>query len=227
MHCPGSGRAAQQVPRTEHRDQIERTLLARIQAEVTGTGILQQVAQWPIVSTRDVLFDPIVRAQMIEPVSRLCRVSIGRWKADLLHLLLQERSERLEIPDQFFCTVIAVREIHHSLRTVSSCPPQINGLEAEALDPLAEGLMVAVDEFPTPLAAHPIRPGHHIRVHATADAMGCFVDGTRETGVLQGESCAESRNSRADDSDVGHVSSPLEAHKSWMHIQTRSRSHWS
>jgi hypothetical protein len=48
---------------------------------------------------------------------------------------------------------------------------------------------------------------------------GRFVDGTRETGVLQGESCVESCNSRSDDSDVGHVSSPLEAHKRRMHIR--------
>ena len=40
-----------------------------------------------------------------------------------------------------------------------------------------------------------------------------------ETGVLQSESGVESRNSRSDDSDVCHVSSPLEAHESWMHIR--------
>jgi hypothetical protein len=42
-------------------------------------------------------------------------------------------------------------------------------------------------------------------VHATADAVGRFIDTARETGVLQGESCIESRNSCAYDSDPRHV----------------------
>ncbi len=102
---------------------------------------------------------------------------------------------------------------------VSSSASQVTGAKAETLDQLVYGFMPSVNEFPTPLADHPIRPGQGIRVHATADAMGRFVDGTRETGVLQGESGVESRNSRSDDGDVCHVSSPLEAHKSWMHIR--------
>src|SRR5712692_1956931 len=73
-------------------------------------------------------------------------------------------------------------------------------------------------------ACHPIRPGHGIRVHATADAMGRFVDGTRETGVLQGESCVESRNSRSDDSDLGHVSSPLQVTRAGCTSDTKTLS---
>src|SRR6266446_2615622 len=37
---------------------------------------------------------------------------------------------------------------------------------------------------------HAIRPGHGIRVDATADTMGRFVEATRGTGILQGESGA-------------------------------------
>src|SRR5260370_37154082 len=84
--------------------------------------------------------------------------------------------------------------------------------------------MLSVNEFPTPLADHPIRPGQGIRAHATADAMGRFVDGTRETGVLQGESCVESRNSRSDDSDVGHVSSPLQGKRAGCTSDTKTLS---
>src|SRR6266516_3149121 len=100
-------------------------------------------------------------------------------------------------------------EIHNASYPVSSSASQVNGAQAETLDQLVHGFMVSINEFPTPLADHPIRPGHGIRVHATADAIGRFVDATRETGVLQGESCVESRNSRSDDSDLGHVSPPL------------------
>jgi hypothetical protein len=75
---------------------------------------------------------------------------------------------------------------------------------------LVDGVMVAVDEFTVLLAHHTVRPGGGIGVHATADVVGRFVDTARETGVLQGESCVESRDSRTDDSDPGHGSSPLQ-----------------
>src|SRR5258708_30097588 len=84
--------------------------------------------------------------------------------------------------------------------------------------------MVSVNEFPTPLADHPIYPGHGIRVHATADALGRFVDGTRETGVLQSDSCVESRNSRYDDSALGHVSSPLQVTRAGSTSDTKTLS---
>src|SRR5436305_3954477 len=82
-----------------------------------------------------------------------------------------------------------------------------------------DGLMVAVDEFTALLAHQPIRPCGGIGVHAAADAVRRFVNTARETGVLQGESCVESRYSRSDDSDLSHGSSPLEAHKRWMNIR--------
>jgi hypothetical protein len=66
---------------------------------------------------------------------------------------------------------------------------------------------------------HPIRSGHGIQVDATANTMERFVGATRETGILQGESGAPSRNARDDDSDVGHGSSPVAAQKSWMDEQ--------
>ncbi len=145
---------------------------------------------------------------MVEPEPLLGKTGVGRGKTRLLQLLLQERSERLEVPGQFFHTVIAIGEIQDVLCPVRSSPPQVDGVEAEALDQLVDGVMVAVDEFTAPLANHIVRPGG-IGVHATADAVGRFIDAARETGVLQGESCVESRNSCSHNSDPWHCSSPL------------------
>src|SRR5258706_16453703 len=96
---------------------------------------------------------------MVEPEPRLGKAGVGRGETSLLHLLLQERSERLEVVGQFFRAVIAIEEIHEALCTVCSSPPQVDGAEAETLNQLVEGLMVAVDEFTAPLADHPVRPG--------------------------------------------------------------------
>ena len=197
--------------RAEQREQVKRTLLARIQAEVPATAVLQQPAQRPVVSTFDVLLNPIIHTQIVEPVRRLRIVSVGRGEVDLLRLLLQERSEYLEIPRQFFRAIIAIEEIHDALHRVPPYPRQVDGSEAEALDQLVQGLMVAVDELAAPLADHTILPGDGIGVHATADAVGRFIDAARETGILQGQSRIESRNSCSDDSDPGHGSSPIES----------------
>src|SRR5260370_3686449 len=94
---------------------------------------------------------------------------------------------------QFFRTIIAIAEIHHASCPVSSSASQIHGAQTETLDQLVHSFMVSVNEFPTPLANHPIRTGHGIREHATTDAMRRFVDGTRASGLLQVESCVESR----------------------------------
>src|SRR5262249_21433918 len=109
---------------------------------------------------------------------------------------------------QFFRAVIAVAEIHEALRLVCARTPEIHGLEAEALNQVVNGLMVAVDELATPLAHETIGPGGGIGVHATSDAVGRFIDAARETGVLQRQSRSEAGNSGSDDSDAGHASSP-------------------
>src|SRR5207248_5514606 len=140
---------------------------------------------------------------------RLGKAGVGRGETSLPHLVLQKRSERLEVSSQFFRAVIAVEEIHDVWRPVCPSPPQVDGFETEALDQLVYRLMVAVDEFTAPLADHPICPGRSIRVHATTNAVGRFVDTARETGVLQGEGCVESRDSCTHDSDPGHGSSPI------------------
>src|SRR5712691_5073703 len=80
----------------------------------------------------------------------------------------------------------------------------------------AQAIMTIVNEANPPLRLLLGKDAVLLARHATADAIGRFVEGTRETGVLQGGSCVESRNSCSDDSDLGHVSSPLQAHKSWM-----------
>src|SRR5579863_9529971 len=157
------------------------------------------MAQWPIMSTLDVPLDPIIDAQVIEPVPSLRKVSVSHRNAHLLRLLLQERSERLEVPRQLILAVIAVTEIHEVLRDVSSCPPHRKGLEAETLYQLVKRLMVAIDELAAPLADHTIRPGGSIRMHPTADTIGCLVDTTRETGVLQSQSRVKSGDSRSND----------------------------
>src|SRR6266496_3493837 len=173
LHRPGSTRTPGKVSRAKHVDQVERTLLVCIQAVETATGSIQQVTYRRIVPTLDILLDPLIHAQVVEPEPRLGKVVVGRGETSLLHLLLQERSERLEVPGQFFRAVIAIEEIHDA---VCSSPPQVDSLEAEALDQLVEGLMVAVDEFAAPLADHAVGPGGGIGVHATADAVGRFVD---------------------------------------------------
>jgi hypothetical protein len=100
-----------------------------------------------------------------------------------------------------------VAEIHQALRLVCSRTPQINGLEAEALNQVVNGLMVAVDELTAPFAHETIEPCG-IGVHATADADGRFIDAARETGVLQGQSRSEAGNSGSNDSDARHATSP-------------------
>ncbi|HBE27673.1 MAG TPA: hypothetical protein DDW25_02160, partial [Ktedonobacter sp.] len=116
------------------------------------------------------MLDPLIHAQMVEPEPLLGKASVGRGVTSLLHLLLQERSERLEVPGQFFRAVIAIEEIHDVLCPICSSPPQVDGVEAEALDQLVDGLMVAIDEFTAPLANHTVRPGGGIGVHATTNA---------------------------------------------------------
>src|SRR5712692_10679612 len=96
LQRPGSGRTPRRDWRAKHVDQVERTLLACIQAEVTSTGIIQQVTHRRIVPTLNVLLNPIIHAQMVEPETCLGKESVGRGKASLLHLLLQERCECLD-----------------------------------------------------------------------------------------------------------------------------------
>src|SRR5258708_37661921 len=144
LQRPGRVRTPRQVSRAKHVDQVERTLLTCIQAVETGTGSIQQVTHWRRVPTLDKLLDPIIHAQMVEPEPRLGKAGVGRGETSLLHLLLQERSERLEVPSQFFRAVIAIEEIHDALCRVCSSPLQVDGVEAEALDKLVDGLMVAV-----------------------------------------------------------------------------------
>src|SRR5260221_11592228 len=57
----GRGRTPRQVSRAKHVDQVERTLLACIQAEVTCTGSIQQVTYRRIVPTPDKPLDPTIR----------------------------------------------------------------------------------------------------------------------------------------------------------------------
>ncbi len=83
----------------------------------------------------------------------------------------------------------------------------------------AQAIMTIVNEANPPLRLLLGKDAVLVERYATADAIGRFVEGTRETSFLQGESCVGSRDSRSDDSDLGHVSSPLEAHKSCMHIR--------
>src|SRR5205807_9505496 len=150
------------------------TLLVRLQAIETGTGSIQQVTYWRMVPTLDILLNPLRHAQVVELEPRLGKVGVRRGKTSLLHLLLQGRSERLEVSGQFFRAVVAVEEIHEILCPVCSCPRQVNGLEAEAFDQLVDGLMGAVDEFTASLADHSVGPGGGIGVYATADAVGRF-----------------------------------------------------
>src|SRR5260221_11216181 len=140
-----NGRTPRRDSRAEQREQVKRTLLARIQAEVPATAALQQPAQRPVVSTFDVLLNPVIHTQIVKPVRRLRIVSVGRWEVDLLRLLLQERSEYLEIPRQFFRTIIAIKEIHNAWHRFPPCQRQFNGSDSKALDQLAQGLMVAVE----------------------------------------------------------------------------------
>ena len=125
-------------------------------------------------------------------------------------LLLQGGGERLEVPGQLFRCIVAIAEIHDALRPICSSLAQVNGLESKALDELVYSLVIAVDEFTAPFAGYPISPGRCIRVHTTTNAVGRFIDAARETGVLQGQGGVESRNTSADDSNLGHCSAPVE-----------------
>ncbi len=71
--------------------------------------------------------------------------------------------------------------------------------------------MIAIDEFAARLADHATRPGSGVGVHAPADAVGGFVNATREASILQGKSCVESGDSRTDDNDLRHASSPVDS----------------
>src|SRR5690242_12632670 len=81
--------------------------------------------------------------------------------------------------------------------------------------------MVAVDEFTAPLAHETIGPRGGIGMHATADAVGRFIDAARQTGVLQRQSCSEAGNSGSDDSDPGHATSPSEVNERCRNIPKR------
>ena len=56
---------------------------------------------------------------------------------------------------------------------------------------------------------------------------GHFVDGTRETGILQGESGVQSCNACSNDSDVVYSSSAFEARKNWMHSRYKAALYFS
>src|SRR6266702_6992085 len=80
LHRSGDGRIPGRVSRAEQVDQVERTLLSCIQAEVTSTGVIQQMTYRRIVSTLDILLDPIIHAQMVEPEPLLGKAGVGRRK---------------------------------------------------------------------------------------------------------------------------------------------------
>src|SRR2546423_4224406 len=141
LHGPGRGRIPRRVSRAKEVDQVERTLLACIQTVETSTGSIQQMTHRRLVPTLDILLDPVRHAQMVEPEALLGKVGVGRGETNLLQLLPQERSERLEVPGQFFRTVKAIEEIHEALWMVGFSPPQVDGCEAEALDELVDGRM--------------------------------------------------------------------------------------
>src|SRR5579859_3933146 len=71
--------------------------------------------------------------------------------------------------------------------------------------------MIAVDELAAPLTDHAVAPGDGIRVHPTADVIGCLVDAARKTGILQGQSRVESRDSGSNDGNARHSASPLKS----------------
>ena len=75
-------------PQAKHVDQVERTLHGRIQPEVARASEIQKMAQRHIMPALDVLLDPIINAQVVEPVAGLGKVRMGRGKTGLLHLRL-------------------------------------------------------------------------------------------------------------------------------------------
>src|SRR5712692_4570470 len=134
------------------------------------------MAQWYTMPTLHILFDPIIRAQVVESVGGLGKVAVGGGETGRLHLRLQDAGEFLEVSGQLFRAVVAIEEIHHGLRPVSSAPCQADGLEAEALDELQYSFVIVINEFAAPFGDHAIAPAGRIGVHSTADAIGSFIE---------------------------------------------------
>ena len=152
----------------------------------------------------DVLLDPVIHAQMVEPIASLSKARMGRGETGILHVLSQGRSERRKVSVLFFRAVIAVAEIHDPLRLLCSTLLQVNSLEAETLNKGMYGVMVAINKFTAPLADHAIGPRRGIGVHATTDAVRRLVEAARKTGILQGKGGVESCNTCTNNSNTGH-----------------------
>src|SRR6266571_9340887 len=88
LYRPGSDRTPRRVWRAKQVHQIESTLLTAIQTVETATGRIQQMTHWHIVPTLDILLNPLIRTQMIEPHPFWGRVRIGRREPRFLELLV-------------------------------------------------------------------------------------------------------------------------------------------
>src|SRR5258708_34956227 len=102
LHRPGSDQTSHLVWRAKQVHQIESTLLTGIQTVETATGNLQQMTHWHIMTALDILLNPLIHTEMIEPHPFRGKVRIGRRETGFLELLPQKWCDGLKVFGQCF-----------------------------------------------------------------------------------------------------------------------------
>ena len=121
--------------------------------------------------TLHVLFDPVIGAQMVKPITRFCIAGMCRWETRFLNLLLQNRIDRFKASPHFLRIVISIEEIHDGLRLIWYCSPQVDSFEFKALDQAQECVVIIINKFTAQFTHHAIRPDGGIRMHAPANMV--------------------------------------------------------
>src|SRR4029079_19706535 len=82
-------------------DEVQCALLSSLKPVDSPAGGVEVAPDRPRMPSRDILLDPAIRAQVVQPIPLLSKLSIRRRVARRLILLVQLRSERCEVLGEF------------------------------------------------------------------------------------------------------------------------------
>ena len=201
-----------EVPRlrveAEQVHQVQRRLLRRLRAVLLVVRVVQERAERGAVATWDVVLDPVVDRHPVEEPAGVREVVVERRIARLLHLVLQDLMDGLEVLVRL---VLGVHRAEHVVRVFAAVrlrAEQVDGAEAEALRELEDRLVIRVDQLTAELrllAAPEVRRDggglRPVRVHPAAPARRRFVDVARDPLVLKGQRAGEAGDATSDDRD--------------------------
>ena len=151
---------------------------------------------------RNVVLDPIVGTEIVEVVSGLGIVVVGRQISDRLVLRSQNRGDMPRIVRQFGLGIVAAEKIIRILGRIRLRGVHIRQREAKTRRQTAHGDVHGVDEFTTPFAGLAVSPEGVVGVHAPADSARSLIHRARHARILQSQCGHQSGDSGADNPDA-------------------------